>query len=120
MDRISAHVETIEKDSETTRPVQECATGTWIFFPVFFLFLYNGQFKLQLNVLGRCFESSSSKKEEIYASHHRWAKFIGKVWERFSLHFQRQGDFVGSSDSWQFHEESELSTLRINWRCSLR
>jgi hypothetical protein len=28
MDRISAHVETIEKDSETTRPVQECATGT--------------------------------------------------------------------------------------------
>jgi hypothetical protein len=28
MDRISAHVETIEKDSETTKPVQECATGT--------------------------------------------------------------------------------------------
>ncbi|EFX68677.1 hypothetical protein DAPPUDRAFT_329838 [Daphnia pulex] len=26
MDRISAHVETIEKDSETTKPVQECAT----------------------------------------------------------------------------------------------
>ncbi|EFX68719.1 hypothetical protein DAPPUDRAFT_114306 [Daphnia pulex] len=27
MDRISAHVETIEKDSETTKPVQECATA---------------------------------------------------------------------------------------------